>query len=275
MANCSGTAQGGAAPQPWRIPCFDVLSGLLPNLHSRYPVHLLQRAAAPNNQLSSVELSGGLCVNPNPLLYATRTTNKVLPFSISPSGSLTALTPAAGPVNSGSVANLGHFLMFADPSSNEVASDQISSDGNLTKVAVIAVFSRVRCDLADQHPGRCIRIFLRLRSDGTIVSFSTRTMAHSRASSIRHSLRHRTVSNGDNHAVAFRPPPDCLVCLRRRPQRRHSGVHHRQRSVASTDRRLRPSALCPTGARDHSWCRARICLCFSPVTLFSQFWETV
>lgn len=77
---------------------------------------------------------GGLCTNPNPLLYATTTSNQVLPFSISPSGSLTALTPAAGPANSGSIANLGLFLMFADPSANAVDSDQVNGTGTLTTV---------------------------------------------------------------------------------------------------------------------------------------------
>lgn len=77
---------------------------------------------------------GAQCTNPNLFLYATTTSNQVLPFSISPSGSLTALTPAAGPANSGSIANLGFFLMFADPSGNAVDSDQINGTGTLTAV---------------------------------------------------------------------------------------------------------------------------------------------
>ena len=112
-------------------------------------------------------------MNPNPLLYATTTTNKVLPFSISPAGSLTALTPAAGPANSGSIANLGHFLMFADPSSNEVASDQVSGDGTLTKVAG----SPFSLGTAAGGPTSILAapygFFYASEPNGTIVGFST------------------------------------------------------------------------------------------------------
>lgn len=117
--------------------------------------------------------SGGLCMNPNPLLYATTTTNQVLPFSISATGSLTALTPAAGPANSGSIANLGHFLMFADPSTNEVASDQVNGDGTLTKVAG----SPFSLGTAAGGPTAILAapygFFYATEPDGTILGFST------------------------------------------------------------------------------------------------------
>jgi len=76
----------------------------------------------------------GLCPNPNVFLYATTTSNQILPFNISSTGSLTAFTPIAGPANSGSIASVGLFLMFADPSSNEVDSDQINGPGTLMTV---------------------------------------------------------------------------------------------------------------------------------------------
>ena len=72
---------------------------------------------------------GGMCTNPNLRLYATTTSNQILAFSVSASGSLTALTPATGPANSNSVASEGLFLMFSDQSTNTVASEQINGTG--------------------------------------------------------------------------------------------------------------------------------------------------
>lgn len=78
--------------------------------------------------------AGNMCVNPNPVLFATTTSNQVLSFAIASNGSLSALTSNPGPANSNSLANLGLFLMFADPTTNQVASDQINGNGILTTV---------------------------------------------------------------------------------------------------------------------------------------------
>jgi 6-phosphogluconolactonase (cycloisomerase 2 family) len=76
-----------------------------------------------------------VCMNPNPLLYASTTSSQILPFSISnTTGALTALTPAAGPANSGSIASQAIFLMFADPANNQVDSYQVNGDGTLMAV---------------------------------------------------------------------------------------------------------------------------------------------
>ncbi len=78
-----------------------------------------------------------VCVNPDPLLFASTTSNQILPFSISnTSGALTALTPAAGPANSGSIANQAIFLMFADPANNQVDTYQVNGDGTLMAVGL-------------------------------------------------------------------------------------------------------------------------------------------
>ncbi len=117
---------------------------------------------------------GALCMNPNPLLYATTTSNQVLPFSISnSSGSLTPLTAAAGPANSGSIANLGHFLMFDDPSTNAVASYQVTGVGTLTTVQG----SPFPLGIAVGGPTSILAapygFFYATEPNGTIVGFST------------------------------------------------------------------------------------------------------
>ena len=77
-----------------------------------------------------------LCINPNPLLYASTTSNQILPFSIShTSGALTAVTPSGGPANSGSIANQEIFLMFADPANDQVDTYQVNGDGTLMAVS--------------------------------------------------------------------------------------------------------------------------------------------
>ncbi|MGP0017928.1 MAG: hypothetical protein ACLPHP_05120 [Candidatus Sulfotelmatobacter sp.] len=119
--------------------------------------------------------SGGMCVSPEPLLYASTTSNQVLPFSISKnsSGSLTALTAAAGPANSGSIANLGFFLMFDDPSTNAVDSYQVSGSGTLMKVQG----SPFPLGTAAGGPTSIVAnpngFFYATEPDGTIVGFST------------------------------------------------------------------------------------------------------
>jgi len=63
------------------------------------------------------------------LLYATTTSNQILGFSISSSGSLSALPTTTGPANSGSVATSFNTLEFADISTNSVDSvtvDQVT-----------------------------------------------------------------------------------------------------------------------------------------------------
>lgn len=81
------------------------------------------------------DANGGQCTNPDAHIYATTTSNQILSFSVSSaSGALTTLTPTAGPANSSSVANVGLFLMFADPSTNQVDSYQINGDGTLMSV---------------------------------------------------------------------------------------------------------------------------------------------
>ena len=57
-----------------------------------------------------------------PWLYATTGSNQILGFSISSSGSLTALPAATGPANSQSVAIDSNNLIFADTSTNSVDS---------------------------------------------------------------------------------------------------------------------------------------------------------
>jgi hypothetical protein len=58
-----------------------------------------------------------------PLLYATTTSNQILGFSISASGTLTPLPSTTGPANSESVAiDEGNTLLFADTSTNSVDS---------------------------------------------------------------------------------------------------------------------------------------------------------
>ncbi|MGO8793446.1 MAG: lactonase family protein [Candidatus Sulfotelmatobacter sp.] len=75
-----------------------------------------------------------VCSNNVPLLYATTRSNQILPFSISSSGALTALTPATGPADSESVT--GAFgLLFADQSSDAVYSYMVNgATGALTPV---------------------------------------------------------------------------------------------------------------------------------------------
>jgi hypothetical protein len=71
-----------------------------------------------------------------PLLYATMTSNQILGFSISNTGSLTALPSTAGPAGSESVALNFNAVMFADTSNNTVDSftaNQVT--GALTSVA--------------------------------------------------------------------------------------------------------------------------------------------
>lgn len=114
-------------------------------------------------------------MNPNPLLYASTTSNQILPFSISnTSGALTALTPAAGPANSGSIANLGFVLMFADPVNNQVDSYQINGgDGTLMAVSG----SPFSLGTATSGPTGILStaygLFYASEPDGTIVGFST------------------------------------------------------------------------------------------------------
>jgi 6-phosphogluconolactonase len=97
----------------------------------------------------------------------------VLPFSISTSGSLTALTPAAGPANSGGIANLGFFLMFADPAGNAVDSAQVNGSGTLTTVAG----SPFRVGTAAGGPTSILAapygFFYATEPNGTIVGFTT------------------------------------------------------------------------------------------------------
>lgn len=114
------------------------------------------------------------CMNPNPLLYASTTSNQVLPFSISnTSGTLTALTPAAGPANSGSIANETLFLMFADPANNQVDSYQVNGDGTLMAVSG----SPFSLGTASGGPTGILSsaygLFYASEPNGTIVGFST------------------------------------------------------------------------------------------------------
>ena len=118
--------------------------------------------------------AGVMCVNPNPLLYATTTSNQVLPFSISnTNGGLTALTPAPGPANSNSIVNQGFVLMFADTSANQVVSDQVNGDGTLTAVSG----SPFSLGSGSSGPTSIFSglngIFYASEPNGTIVGFST------------------------------------------------------------------------------------------------------
>jgi 6-phosphogluconolactonase (cycloisomerase 2 family) len=117
--------------------------------------------------------NGGQCTNPNSLLYATTTSNQILPFSINTnSGALAALTPASGPANSNSIANTGLFLMFADPSTNEVDSNQINGDGTLMSVPG----SPFALGTAAGGPTGILAVpfgfFYATEPDGTIVGFT-------------------------------------------------------------------------------------------------------
>jgi hypothetical protein len=70
-----------------------------------------------------------------PLLYATTSSNQILAFSISSSGSLTALPATSGPANSQSVALDFSSLVFADTSTNSVDSFSVDvANGMLTPV---------------------------------------------------------------------------------------------------------------------------------------------
>jgi hypothetical protein len=70
-----------------------------------------------------------------PLLYATTTSNQILGFSISSSGSLTALPSTIGPAGSKSVTGVFNALMFADTSNNTIDSVTVNQvTGALTPV---------------------------------------------------------------------------------------------------------------------------------------------
>jgi hypothetical protein len=70
-----------------------------------------------------------------PLLYATTSSNQILSFSISSSGSLTALPPTTGPANSQSVGSWFNSLVFGDASTNSVDSFAVGlGNGTLTPI---------------------------------------------------------------------------------------------------------------------------------------------
>jgi len=131
-------------------------------------------SSSPHPTICGGASSGGMCMSPEPLLYASTTSNQLLPFSISnSSGTLTALTAASGPANSGSIANLGFFLMFDDPSTNAVDSYQVSGSGTLTKVQG----SPFALGTAAGGPTSILAapygFFYATEPNGTIVGFST------------------------------------------------------------------------------------------------------
>jgi len=79
-------------------------------------------------------VSGACHSNSVPLLFATTTSNQILPFAISSSGALTALPPSTGPANSESISG-AYGLMFADQSSDSVFSYTVNgATGALTSV---------------------------------------------------------------------------------------------------------------------------------------------
>jgi 6-phosphogluconolactonase (cycloisomerase 2 family) len=114
------------------------------------------------------------CLNPDPLLYASATSNQILPFSISnASGALTALTPATGPANSSSISNQEIFLMFADPANDQVDSYQVNGDGTLIAVSgspfSLGAVTGGPTGMAFSDYG----FFYASEPNGTIVGFST------------------------------------------------------------------------------------------------------
>jgi 6-phosphogluconolactonase (cycloisomerase 2 family) len=114
-----------------------------------------------------------MCVNPNPVLFATTTSNQILSFAIGSNGSLSALTSNPGPANSNSLANLGLFLMFADPATNQVASDQINGNGILTTVTGSPFSLGTAAGGPSSILGTPTGFLYASEPDGTIVGFST------------------------------------------------------------------------------------------------------
>ena len=139
-------------------------------------VCLMLAACSSSRQpiVCAIPADGDTCMSPSPLLYATSTSSQVLPFTINnSSGALTAMTPAAGPANSGSIVNLGFFLLFADPSTDAVDSDQVNSGGGLMTVAGSPFSLGTAAGGPTSILGAPAGFFYASEPDGTIVGFST------------------------------------------------------------------------------------------------------
>lgn len=80
-------------------------------------------------------LACGTSSSPSPFLYATTTSNQILGFTISSTGTLTPVAPSAGPANSQSITDQYGVLLFADTWSNQAVEDSVDFDtGALTPV---------------------------------------------------------------------------------------------------------------------------------------------
>jgi 6-phosphogluconolactonase len=124
--------------------------------------------------ICAVPAGGGQCAATSPHLYATSTSNQVLPFQIdNSSGALTAATPIAGPANSSSIVNLGFFLMFADPATNAVDSDQINEGGGLMTVQGSPFALGTAAGGPTGILGAPAGFFYASEPNGTILGFST------------------------------------------------------------------------------------------------------
>ena len=99
------------------------------------PNHM-SRVCPANTTCGCGVVNNNVCIGDSiPLLYASTTSNQILVFSISSSGTLTALPSASGPSNSASVSSVSNVLMFADTSNNTIDSVAVNqATGALTPI---------------------------------------------------------------------------------------------------------------------------------------------